>query len=153
MNTTSLRPSSQPAALASQPLTHYDAEVEQRVQAWLVSERTLVWIPILSQENFPDTSQEILQVADAYQSAMRWPICRPEDLLALPVGVTGWLMPADAEDTDVACALWDGEVYILGVKNKSTGEKQFLHGGGGTHPRPAAECAAGATPPRGQSAV
>lgn len=151
MTTTAVNEQSAP--IASQPLAHYDAEIELRVQAWLTSGRPLAWIPILSQENFPGTSQEMLQAADAYQAAMRWPILCPGDLLALPPGITGWLMPTDADDTDVACALWDGEVYILGVKNKSTGEKQFLHGGGGARIRPSAECADGATRPRGQSAV
>ena len=59
---------------------------------------------------------------------MRWPIYRPEDLLALPDGITGWLLPADAEDTDVACGVWNGEVYILGVQDKRTGRKQTLLG-------------------------
>ena len=59
---------------------------------------------------------------------MRWPIHRPEDLLNLPDGITGWLLPADAEDTDVACGVWNGEVYILGVQDKRTGRKQTLLG-------------------------
>ena len=109
-------------------LQHYNPEVEQRVQGWFASGQPLVWIPILSQENFPDTPPEILQFADRYQEAMRWPIHRPEDLLDLPDGITGWLLPADAEDTDVACGIWNGEVYILGVQDKRTGRKQTLLG-------------------------
>ena len=46
----------------------------------------------------------------------------------MPEGVTGWLMPADEVDTDVACGAWNGEVYILGVKDKRTGRKQTLLG-------------------------
>ena len=88
----------------------------------------LAWIPILSQENFPNVPQQLLEFADHYQEAMRWPIHRPEDLLALPDGITGWLLPADAEDTDVACGVWNGEVYILGVQDKHTGRKQTLLG-------------------------
>ncbi len=41
---------------------------------------------------------------------------------------TDWLLPADADDTDVACGVWNGEVYILGVKDKRTGRKQTLLG-------------------------
>lgn len=111
-----------------EPLAHYDPEVHQRVQQWLTSGQLLVWIPILSQENFPDVPPQVLQFADRYQEAMRWPIQRPEDLLALPDGITGWLLPADAEDTDVACGVWAGEVYILGVKDRRTGRKQTLLG-------------------------
>jgi len=62
---------------------HYDPEVHQRVQQWLASGQLLAWIPILSQENFPDVPPQILQFADQHQEAMRWPIHRPEDLLTL----------------------------------------------------------------------
>ena len=109
-------------------LGHFDPAVEQRVQHWLASGQLLAWIPILSQENFPDVPPQILQFADQHQEAMRWPIQRAEDLLTLPDGITGWLLPADAEDTDVACGVWNGEVYILGVQDKRTGRKQTLLG-------------------------
>jgi hypothetical protein len=124
MNTTTINNST----IASQPLAHYNPAVEQRVKGWLTSGQLLAWIPILSQENFPGVPQQILQFADRYQEAMRWRIRRPEDLLGLPEGITGWLLPADAEDTDVACGVWNGEVYILGVKDKRTGRAQTLLG-------------------------
>ena len=127
MNTTTInRTTANPMPI--ERLGHYDPEVEQRVQQGLASRQLLVWIPILSQENFPDVPPQILQFADRYQEAIRWPIHRPEDLLALPDGITGWLLPADAEDTDVACGVWNGEVYILGVQDKRTGRKQTLLG-------------------------
>ena len=126
MNTTMINSSTAP--IPCQPLAHYDPEVEQRVQQWLASGQLLAWIPILSQENFPDVPPDVLQFADRFQESMRWPIHRPEDLLVLPDGITGWLLPADAEDTDVACGVWNGEVYILGVKDKRTGRKQTLLG-------------------------
>ena len=109
-------------------LSHFDPEVHQRVQQWLASGQLLAWIPILSQENFPDVPPDVLQFADRFQESMRWPIHRPEDLLTLPEGITGWLLPADAEDTDVACGVWNGEVYILGVQGKRTGRPQTLLG-------------------------
>jgi hypothetical protein len=49
-------------------------------------------------------------------------------LLGLPEGITGWLLPADADDIDVACGVWNGEVYILGVQDKRTGRPQTLLG-------------------------
>ena len=127
MNTTTIN-STTANPMPIERLGHYDPEVEQRVQQWLASRQLLVWIPILSQENFPDVPPQILQFADQYQEAMRWPIHRPEDLLTLPDGITGWLLPADADDTDVACGVWSGEVYILGVKDKRTGRPQTLLG-------------------------
>jgi len=126
MNTTTNNSSISP--IASQRLANYNPEVEQRVQGWLASGQLLAWIPILSQENFPDVPPQILLFADRHQEAMRWPIHRPEELLDLPEGITGWLLPADAEDTDVACGVWNGEVYILGVKDKRTGRAQTLLG-------------------------
>jgi hypothetical protein len=123
MNTTTINDT-----LPIQKLAHDNQEVEQRVQQWLASGQLLAWIPILSRENFPDVPPQILQFADQYQEAMRWPIHRPEDLLALPEGITGWLLPADADDTDVACGVWNGEVYILGILDKRTGRPQTLLG-------------------------
>jgi hypothetical protein len=125
MNTTTINSTS---PIPCQPLAHYDPEVAQRVQQWLTSGQLLAWIPILSQENFPDIPPQILQFANQYQEAMRWPIQHPDDLLDLPDGVTGWLLPTDANDTDVACGVWNGEVYILGVQNQRTGRKQTLLG-------------------------
>lgn len=112
----------------TQPLANYDPEVERRVGSWFDAQRPLVWIPILSQENFPNTKQEMLDFVGAFQEALRLPIAKLEDLLELPEGITGWLMPADEKDTDVACGQWDGQVYILGIKHKLTGRKQTLRG-------------------------
>ena len=128
MNANSFSKQTAAATIPVQPLSHYDPEVEQRVQQWFASGQLLAWIPILSQENFPGVPPQILQFADQYQEVIRWPIHRLEDLLALPDGITGWLLPADAENTDVACGVWNGEVYILGVRDKRTGHKQTLLG-------------------------
>ncbi|MBK7898563.1 MAG: hypothetical protein KA603_11920 [Azonexus sp.] len=128
MNTTMIN-SSTADPMPIERLGHYDPEVHLRVQQWLASGQLLAWIPILSQENFPGVPPDALQFADRYQEAMRWPIHRPEDLLALPDGITGWLRPADAIDTDVACGIWNGEIYILGVQDKRTGTKQTFLGG------------------------
>ncbi len=127
MNTTTIH-SGAADPLPIEQLAHYDPEVEQRVQQWLASGQLLAWIPILSQENFPGVPPEVLRFADRYQAAMRWPIQRPEDLLGLPEGITGWLLPASADDTDVACGVWNGEVYIQGVRDKRTGRPQTLLG-------------------------
>ena len=66
--------------------------------------------------------------ADQFQAQFRIPIAEASDLLSLPDNVTGWLMPADEEDTDVACTVRDGEVYVLGVQDSRTGRRQTLLG-------------------------
>lgn len=114
--------------IPGQPLAHYDPEVAQRVQQWLDSGKPLLWIPIFSRENFPDTPPEILQWIEARQAELHVPIREPADLLRMPEGVTGWLMPEGDADTDVACGVWAGEVYILGVKDRRTGRVQTLLG-------------------------
>jgi hypothetical protein len=112
----------------SEQLSHYDPSVEFRVSEWFQSARPLVWIPIISRKNFPDTPDFILDSADRHQTELRLPIAKVADLLNLPENVTGWLMPADEDDTDVACTLRDGEVYVLGVQDSRTGKKQTLLG-------------------------
>jgi len=139
--------------IPSQPLAHHDPQIEQRVQGWLATGTSLVWIPILNQQNFPSVPQQVLQFADQYQEAMCWPIHRPEDLLQLPDRTAGWLMPLDAEDTDVGCGLWNGEVYILGVKDKFTGRKQSLHGEAATQCQLPSDRAGNATDAPSQSQV
>jgi len=114
--------------IPGQPLAYYDPEFAQRARGWLSSGKPLVWIPILNQENFPDTPPDILHWLDSRQAALHVPIGDPADLLLMPEGVTGWLMPADETDTDVACGVWNGEVYILGVRDQRTGKPQTLLG-------------------------
>ena len=112
----------------SEQLSHYDPSVERRVSEWCQSARPLVWIPIISRKNFPDTPDFVLESADRHQTELRLPIAEVGDLLNLPENVTGWLMPADEENTEVACKLCDGEVYVLGVQDSRTGKKQTLLG-------------------------
>ena len=114
--------------IPGQPLAYHDPEVAQRVQGWLDSGRPLVWIPILSQENFPDTPPEILHWLDSRQAAFHVPIGQPSDLLRMPEGVTCWLFLAFDFVIDVTSGVWEGEVYILGVQDKRTGRKQTLLG-------------------------
>lgn len=129
-NTVSKHNANQPKfdQFKTQPLSHHEPYVERRVSDWFESRRPLVWIPIISRKNFPDTPDFILESADRHQTELRLPIAEVGDLLNLPDNVTGWLMPADEENTDVACKLCDGEVYVLGVQDSRTGIKQTLLG-------------------------
>jgi hypothetical protein len=126
--TTNTTTSGSAAPITSQRLPQCNPEVEQRVLGWLNSGQLLAWIPIISQQNFPDTPPDVLAFVDQYQEELRWPIRQPQDLLNLPEGVTGWLLPIDANDTDVACGVWDGQVYILGITDQRTGKPQTLLG-------------------------
>jgi hypothetical protein len=126
--TTNTTTSGSAAPITSQRLPQCNPEVEQRVLGWMNSGQLLAWIPIISQQNFPDTPPDVLAFVDQYQEELRWPIRQPQDLLNLPEGVTGWLLPIDANDTDVACGVWDGQVYILGITDQRTGKPQTLLG-------------------------
>lgn len=126
--TTNTTTSGSAAPITSQRLPQCNPEVEQRVLGWLNSGQLLAWIPIISQQNFPDTPPDVLAFVDQYQEELRWPIRQPQDLLNLPEGITGWLLPIDANDTDVACGVWDGQVYILGITDQRTGKPQALLG-------------------------
>lgn len=66
MNSTTIN-SNASGPMPIEKLGHYDPEVHQRVQQWLASEQLLAWIPILSQENFPDVPPQILQFAEVLQ--------------------------------------------------------------------------------------
>lgn len=126
--TTNTTTSSRAAPITSQRLPNCNPEVEQRVLGWLNSGELLAWIPIISQQNFPDTPPDVLAFVDQYQEELRWPIRQPQDLLEIPEGITGWLLPMDADDTDVACGVWDGQIYILGITDQRTGKPQTLRG-------------------------
>ena len=119
---------SKESKITTQPLPGFDPEIERRVSGWFNSQRPLVWIPIISRQNFPDVPAHMLAYADQFQAQFRVPIAKASDLLSLPNNVTGWLMPADEEDTDVACIFRDGEVYVLAVQDSRTGRRQTLLG-------------------------
>ena len=126
--TTNIATSGSAAPITSQRLPQCNPEVEQRVLGWLNSGQLLAWIPIISQQNFPDTPPDVLAFVDQYQEELRWPIRQPQDLLNLPEGMTGGWLPIDANDTDVACGVCDGQVYILGITDQRTGKPQTLLG-------------------------
>jgi hypothetical protein len=102
--------------------------MELRVMSWLDTNRLLIWQPILSADNFPEIPQDILKFANAQRAAFHCLIRVIEDFSKLPEGVTGWLLPSDEADTDVACAHWQGEMHFLQVLDKRTGQPQTLLG-------------------------
>lgn len=97
-------------------------DMEQCVRHWFERGAPLVWRPIFSRENFPGIDLARLIEAQA-ASGPCWLIARPEDLLSLPAGITGWIMPVDAEDTDVACGRWENGVTFMAINDRASGER------------------------------
>lgn len=107
---------------AWQSVAPTSADMTQCVQQWFARSVPLLWRPILSRENFPDIDPAQLIAAQA-DSGPCWLISRPEDLRTIPAGITGWLMPVDAEDTDVACGRWENSLTFMAVVDQSNGER------------------------------
>ena len=50
-----------------------------------------------------------------------WLIHRPADLLTLPEGLKGWLLPLNADDTNVVCGRWRTEITFMQITDRHTG--------------------------------
>jgi len=86
----------------------------------------MVWFPILNSQNFPDVSPAILLHANQSHRCFAWSIEEAEDLLHIPEGLTGWLLPIDQADTDVVVGLWEGELHFVAAVDQGTGQPQTL---------------------------
>lgn len=104
-------------------------EAMQRVQRWLAEGRTLSWLPIWSQANFPDIPRELLYFADQCTTRHVWRIKTVEDFLQIPEGITGWLLPHDEQDTDIGVGLWEDTLHFLRAVDKRNGAPQTLRSG------------------------
>ncbi|MHA6896907.1 hypothetical protein ACQUJT_22930 [Ralstonia pseudosolanacearum] len=96
-------------------------DMMQRVQTWLDAGTPLLWRPIYDRENFPDATPEMLDICRKH-SDVSWPVLSIGDLTALPAGIKGWLMPVNAEDTDVVCGRWENALTFLGCRDRRTGQ-------------------------------
>lgn len=92
------------------------------VQQWLDEGRPLLWMPIMDRENFPDATPEMLALAAA-SGGLCIVISRAEHFMTLPQGIKGWLLPADAEDTEVVCGRWENAVTFMDMRDRRTGAK------------------------------
>ncbi len=95
-------------------------EMERKVSQWLASEKTLIWVPIIDVENSPEGREAAKALAQELEGG--WFIFDETDFLTLPEGIKGWLLPLDAEDTDVICGRWEREVSFMHAKQRRTGE-------------------------------
>ena len=103
-----------------------DNPMMQRVQQWLADGRRLAWLPIFNSENFPSINPETLYYAEQSPQRHCWLIEQVDDFLAIPEGITGWLLPDGDLDTDVVVGLWDDSVYFCSAADRSTGQPQTL---------------------------
>jgi hypothetical protein len=104
-------------------------EAMQRVQQWLSEGRTLAWLPIWSQENFPTIPKHLLYHAEQCPTRHVWLIKTVDDFLNIPDGITGWLLPEGDKDTDIVVGLWEDTLHFLKAVDKRTGEPQTLQKG------------------------
>ncbi|NMG17405.1 hypothetical protein [Aromatoleum bremense] len=95
-------------------------QMERTVRSWFDSGQPLFWRPIFDPENFPAALPEMFLTPDPFGGAC-WLISRPESLLSLPSGIKGWLMPCDAEDTDIACGRWENSITFMAINDRWTG--------------------------------
>lgn len=103
-----------------------DNDMLLRVQQWLKDGRPLFWLPIFSTENFPGIPRELLYYAEQSSERFCWVIKRIDDLLDIPDGITGWLLPEGDTDTDVVVGLWEGALSFCKVIDRRNGEPQTL---------------------------
>jgi hypothetical protein len=101
-------------------------EMLLRVQKWLKDGRTLFWLPIFSAENFPGTPWQVLCYAEQSSDRFCWIVKQIDDLLGIPEGITGWLLPEGDTDTDVVVGLWEGTLTFCKVVDRRNGEPQTL---------------------------
>ncbi len=99
-----------------------DNEMMAQVQAWLDAGTPLCWRPIYDRENFPQATPEMLDIARETDT-VAWLINKADDLLCLPEGIKGWLMPLDADDTQVVCGRWEYELHFMSVIDGRSGER------------------------------
>ena len=112
-------------------------EMLLRVQQWLKDGRTLFWLPIFSAENFPGIPWQLLSYAEQSSDRFCWIVKQIDDLLGIPDGITGWLLPEGDTDTDVVVGLWEGTLTFCKVIDRRNGEHHTLQSARAPEPDPA----------------
>ena len=91
-----------------------------RFQAWIDAGLPLLWRPIYSRDNFPKAPPAILDIARTHAD-LSWAVNKIDDLMTLPAGIKGWIMPVTTNDTDIVCGRWEDAIYFMGVQDSRTG--------------------------------
>jgi hypothetical protein len=91
-----------------------------RFQAWIDAGTHMVWLPIYDREYFPDNAPEMMEIARTGREFGCMINC-VDDLLTLPAGIKGWIMPVTTNDTDIVCGRWENAIYFMGAQDSRTG--------------------------------
>jgi hypothetical protein len=78
----------------------------------------------------------VLCYAEQSSECLFWVIKQVDDLLAIPDGITGWLLPDGDTDTDVVVGLWEGTLTFCKVVDRRNGEPQTLQSARTPEPGP-----------------
>lgn len=95
------------------------AQMQRTLNKWWASGTALLWVPIFDVDGSADSLAAATALAAEFNGG--WLIHRPDDLITLPEGIKGWLLPLDAEDTDIVCGRWEKEITFMQVTDRRTG--------------------------------
>jgi len=108
---------------AAQPVTidrnRWSRSPEYALKDWWAAGTALLWVPIIDVDGTPDSVAAGRELAAELDGG--WLIHRPADLLTLPEGLKGWLLPLNADDTNVVCGRWRTEITFMQITDRHTG--------------------------------
>lgn len=110
-----------PTIPQSQSMPMINQELQRKVDHWFGAGHEMLWIPICEVADTPMGIDAARQMAEQIGGPK---LIRDEsDLLALPIGIRGWLFPAHLDDTDVVCYQEaPGEISFGQLRHPVTGE-------------------------------
>jgi len=104
------------------PLSPDTTDLELVVMNWFATGHEILWIPIYEVADTPTGIADATALAERHGGPRL--ICNEADLLALPLGIKGWLFPAHLDDTDVICVrASSGEISIGRLTHPVTGQR------------------------------
>ena len=97
----------------------YGEQTERMLNEWWAAGVALLWVPIIDVDGTEENLTEAQELAAELDGG--WLIQKPLDLLTLPEGLKGWLLPLNADDTDIVCGRWRRHITFMRVINRQTG--------------------------------
>ena len=94
-------------------------QIQRTLKDWWAAGTALLWVPIIDVDGTPDSVAAGRELAAELDGG--WLIHRPADLLTLPEGLEGWLLPLNADDTNVVCGRWRTEITFMQITDRHTG--------------------------------
>ena len=94
-------------------------KMERTVSQWLAAGTPLLWVPIIDVDGGPAGLAAAQEASQEFDGG--WLIHDTTDLLTLPEGIKGWLLPIEATDSDVVCGRWGQEITFMQVNDRRTG--------------------------------